>query len=368
MLQELLSKRAYLPILTHNDGSPVTRETWPLRRAEMQEALEQFSYGHSPAAPDRVWAVITDENPGAYAGKVLDQGLTLFFETERGQFSFPIRLFVPKKPEKPPVFLNLAFRRSLPDRYVPIEEITDGGFALAVVCYKDIVNDEHYGDFSDGLAQYFGVTRDRTPEQWGKIGMWAYGASRVLDYLLTREDVDGNRVAVVGHSRLGKTALWAGALDERFWAVISNDSGYGGAASSKHGTGERVEDFIRAGSWDWYCENFKDYTGEKEDCKPYDQAYLLALVAPRLLCVGSAVEDLAADPESEFLTSLWASQAWELLGKNGLITPDRLPKAGDVLGRGSICYHMRLGRHFFSREDWNNYIRFLNQKLAEQSE
>lgn len=366
MLNELLKQRDLLPILTHNDGRPVTVDTWEERRAEMLEALQRYSYGPTPAAPEKVWAEITEENHRAYAGKVLEQNLTVFFETERGIFSFPAKLFIPKKIKKPPVFLNLAFRPATPDRYVPVEEITDAGFALAVVCYKDIVNDEHYGDFSDGLARYFGTTGNRGQEEWGKIGMWAYGASRLLDYLQTREDVNSQRTAVVGHSRLGKTALWAGAQDPRFWAVISNDSGYGGAATSKYGTGERVEDFIRAGSWDWYCENFKDYGGEKEDRKPYDQAYLLALVAPRHLCVGSAVEDWPADPESEFLTTLWASQAWNLLGKPGLVTPDRLPAAGDALFDGTVSYHMRPGLHFFSREDWNNYIRFLTKKLEEE--
>lgn len=367
MLQELLCQRAYLPILTHNDGTAVTVESWSQRRAELQKALERYSYGHSPAPTAKVWADITKENPNAYAGKVVQQELTVFFETELGQFSFPATMLIPKMREKPPVFLHLAFRKAIPDRHVPAEEITDAGYALAVIWYKDIVNDNHHGDFSDGLAQYFGTTIDRQPEEWGKIGMWAYGVSRFMDYLVTRDDLDTAHVALSGHSRLGKTSLWAGAQDPRFWAVISNCSGYGGAASSKHGTGERVTDFLRAGSWDWYCENFKDYAGEKEDAKPYDQAYLLALVAPRLLCVGSAVEDIAADPESEFLTSLWASQAWDLLGKPGLITPDKLPTPGDSLNDGGIHYHLRKGLHYHSREDWNHYIRFLNQKLAEET-
>ena len=194
--------------------------------------------------------------------------------------------------------------------------------------------------------------------------MWAYAASRVLDYLLTREDLDALHTAVVGHSRLGKTALWAGAQDERFFMVISNNSGYGGAATSKGGSGERVTDFINVGSWDWYCSNFQLFTGEKEDAKPYDQAYLLALIAPRYLCVGSAQEDAGADPESEFLTSLWASQAWPLLGKNGLVTPDRMPAPGDMLNDGCVSYHLRAGGHFFSREDWLAYIRFFDRKLG----
>lgn len=369
MLDAILSKRNLLPILTLNDGETVTPDTMPLRRAEMLDALQTYSYGFTPSAPMRVWGEVTHSNPKEYGGKVLYQKANISFETERGIFSFPIHLFIPRHTDKPPVFLHIAFRFGMkeedaPTRYVPVEEIMDSGYALVQMCYMDVMNDNHYGDFSGGMAEYFGTTAERTNTEWGKIGMWAYAASRVLDYLLTREDLDAAHTAVIGHSRSGKTALWAGAQDERFFCTISNNSGYGGAATSKGGHGERVRDFLRVGSWDWYCENFKRFTDEKEDQKPYDQAFLLALIAPRLLCVGSAAEDRGADPESEFITSLWASQAWELLGEKGLVTPDRMPEIGDVLHDGNVGYHLRAGGHFHSREDWNHYISFLNQKLG----
>lgn len=367
MLKTLLEERDLLPILAMNDGTPATPATWQARRREMLEALTTYSYGRTPATPSRVWGEALEESrefTDTYAGKVRQERIRLSFETERGVFSFPFVLSAPKRLPKPPVFLNLAFRRDLPDRYVPLEEITDHGYAVATVCYTDIVNDAHFGDFSDGLAAYFGTDARRAPDAWGKIGMWAYGASRILDYLLTRSDLDAAHTAVVGHSRLGKTALWAAAQDERFFAAISNDSGYGGAATSKRGRGERVRDFLRAGSWDWFCENFQAYADEKEDAKPYDQAFLLALIAPRLLCVGSAAEDRGADPESEFLTALWASQAWDMLGAPGLKTPDQLPIPGDAFFGGNVGYHLRAGTHFFSREDWARYMAFLDQKLG----
>lgn len=364
MLKEILTERDLLPILRHEDGSAVTPDTWEKRRAEMREALERWSYGRTLPAPDRVWGEILNTEPDAYAGKIREESLRISFETERGTYSFPVWLSIPNSVERPPVFLHIAFRRNLPDRYTPVEEITDAGYAIATVCYTDMVNDNLHGDYSDGIAAYFGVTIDRKPDEWGKIGMWAYGASRFMDYLMTRDDLDTAHIAVIGHSRLGKTALWTAAQDERFWCAISNDSGYGGAATSKHGEGERVTDFLRAGSWDWYCENFKLFTGRKEDEKPYDQSWLLALIAPRLLCVGSAVLDRGADPKSEFLTSLWASQAWELLGESGLVTPGRLPEAGDALHDGSIGYHLRSGKHYLSRADWQQYIRFLDKQLG----
>ena len=362
MLHEILQERDLPPVLQMADGTEVTASNWQERRREMREALEKYSYGHTPGAPEILKGQIRKADEYAYAGKVLQQEIVITFRTAKGRFSFRFQLLIPRNVSKPPVILHLAFRPDLPDRYVPVEEITDRGYALAVVCYTDMLNDRLHGDFSDGLAAYFGVTKDRGPEEWGKIGMWAYGASRTLDYLLTRPDLDGAHTAVMGHSRLGKVALWAAAQDERFWCAISNNSGYGGAATSKHGTGERVRDFLRGGSWDFYCENFKEFVDEKEDAKPYDQSWLLALIAPRYLCVGSAVEDDGADPQSEFLTSLWASGAWDLLGRQGLVTPDRMPKVGDRMQEGCIGYHLRPGRHFLSREDWNVYMDFLDQK------
>lgn len=361
MLKEILEKRDYLPILKMNDGTAVAKEKWEERRAEMFALLEKYSYGHTPSCKTKVSGEVTFTDKLSYAGKVLNEKVTVTVETEKGKISYPTELFIPNGVKKPPMFLHLAFK-PVADKYIPVEEITDAGYALAVVVYTDMVNDAHFGDYSDGIAKYFGTDNPREDEEWGKIGMWAWGASRVLDYITeNRDDVDTDKIAVIGHSRLGKTALWCGAQDERFAAVISNNSGYGGAASSKHGTGERVTDFIEVGSWDWYCENFKRFAGELEDKKPYDQSFLLALVAPRLLCVGSAIEDKGADPESEFLTTLHAASAWELLGKDGLITPDRMPKPCDLFIDGNVGYHLRYGRHFLSREDWGAYIKFLDR-------
>ena len=362
MLKELLKEKDLLPILKMNDGRDVTPELWEERRKEMLDALSKYSYGYTPECVGPATGTVVSRDEYMFGNKVTKEVIDITFDTPSGPFTIPTELYIPNFVKKPPVLLALAFRPA-PDRYLPVEEIVDQGFALIIACYNKIVNDNLFGDYSDGLARAFGTDNPRQPTQWGKIGMWAYGASRVLDYVLTRDDLDSVHTAVIGHSRLGKTALWAAAQDERFWCGISNNSGYGGAASSKHGTGERVTDFIRVGSWDWYCENFKEYTGEKEDCKPYDQAYLLAAIAPRLLCVGSAEEDRGADPKSEFLTSLHASCAWEMLGKKGLVSPDRLPTPGDHLTEGSVGYHLRSFGHCLSRNDWNAYIKFLSEKL-----
>lgn len=362
MLSELLNERNYLPILSDINGQAVTKDNWERKRLELLDLLEKYSYGKTPRIPVKVSGKITEFDDIAYAGKVLNQKVRITFETEHGKTDFPLELFIPKKVERPPVLLHIAFR-PVPDRYIPVEEITDAGYALAVVVYTDLVNDNLNGDYSDGIAKHFGTAQNRADDEWGKIGMWAYGASRALDYLIAeRKELDTSRVAVIGHSRLGKTALWCAAQDERFAAAISNNSGYGGAASSKHGEGERINDFINYGSWDWFCENFKKFKNAEDD-KPYDQSFLLALIAPRLLAVGSAKDDRGADPKSEFLTTLHASRAWSILGEKGLVCPDRLPQTGDLFTDGNICYHYRENRHFLSREDWNAYIKFLDRKF-----
>lgn len=363
MLNEILKEKAYLPILEMQDGTPVTRETWEARRREMRALLETYSYGHTPDEPVTVKGAVYANGQYTCAGKCTEQFVELTYTTAHGSGHFPIQIFTPTMQEKPPVILCINFGLA-PHKYLPVEEIMEAGYALVTVDYRDMVNDNHHGDYTGGIAAHFGTTGERASDEWGKIGMWAWGTSRVLDYLIAeRPELDTSRTAVVGHSRLGKTALWCAAQDERFAAAISNDSGYGGAASSKHGSGERVVDFLRVGSWDWYCEAFKQFAGEWEDEKPYDQSFLLALIAPRYLLIGSAELDFAADPPSEFLTALHASAAWRLLGKQGLLTPDEMPSPGAHLGEGDILYHLRRGKHYFSREDWAAYIRFLDAKF-----
>lgn len=362
-IKKVLEKKDYLPILKMNDGTPVTRERWKNRRDEMLSLLEEYSYGKTPDVKVSVKATDIRTERYDFAGKCTHERLTLVYKTPYGEGSFPIQIFTPVATERPPVFLHIGFSLA-PHWYIPVEEIIEAGYALVVVDYRSIVNDNHFGDFSDGIAAHFGVTKDRKKNEWGKIGMWAWGTSRIMDYLIAeRDELDTKKVALIGHSRLGKTALWCAAQDERFAAVISNNSGYGGAASSKHGEGERITDFIRAGSYDWFCESFKDYKDEGENEKPYDQSFLLSLIAPRYLLVGSAELDRGADPKSEFLTTCHASRAWELLGEKGLVTSDEMPSIGAFLGEGNILYHYRAGKHFLSHDDWAAYIKFLDSKF-----
>lgn len=370
MIDSLLEERALLPILTMNAGTEVTLENWQERRKEMLDLLSRYSYGYTPTVSVSVRSQKTQDDDILYDGLTCceHRDLILTDEATGKEFRFPFVISLPARTEKKvPGILFISGHGLIGDfRDAPVKETNEAGFALIQLFFADLINDNHYGDFSGGLSEFFGLNDPRKPDEWGKIGMWAYGTSRVMDYLLTREDLDTDHLILSGHSRLGKTILWAAAQDDRYYGIIDNASGYGGAATSKHGTGERVTDFLRAGSWDWFCENFKDYAGEKEDEKPYDQAFVLALLAPKYLCIGTADLDPDADPVSIYLTAHHASSAWHLLGKEGLVTPDRLPATGDVFHSGTIGFHMRHGKHALTLEDWGHFLDFYREKLLKE--
>jgi hypothetical protein len=241
------------------------------------------------------------------------------------------------------------------EELLPTEEILDGGFGLAAFCYQDIGPDG-----KDDCKQAMGAFGGRVkPDAWGKIAMWAFCASRVVDYLELRPDVDRKRIAVVGHSRAGKGALLAGGLDERFSLVISNDSGGAGAALFRGKEGEMVKNFSKGSSSLWFAPNFVEYAGRETEM-PFDMHFLTALTAPRNLYIASASEDLYADPKSEFLNAVETSRVYRLLGGTGLQTPDALPQVQVPLQEGSIGYHLRQGTHFLSRYDWQQFMAYRN--------
>ena len=359
MINEMLTK-LNLPVFLPENACP---EDWQAIRKHLVDELMAQEYGVIPEFPYTLEGKIIKEDGSFCAGKSLLKTAELTFTLPHGVCTFPVHLSTPTAPGEHPLFVCINFRPETPDRYLPSEEICDRGYAVLSLCYNDVSWDKQ-DDFADGLGRLLrqaaaenGVKSDRLP---GKIAIWAWAMSRALDWALTQSQLCREHVAAIGHSRLGKTALVAGALDERFFCVISNDSGCSGAAITRGKPGEHVEHITRNFPF-WFCESYQQYVNT-EDTMPFEQDWLLAAIAPRLLIVGSAAEDEWAGPSHEYLGCVSASKAWKLLGKTGLVHPDRLPETGDVLHEGSIGYHLRAGKHYMGREDWNRYMDFLDAK------
>ncbi len=251
----------------------------------------------------------------------------------------------------------------------PMELINERGYAVITAYYGDI-DPDFDDDFENGvhglLTEYLASLP--ADERGGSIAGWAYGMSCVLDAIEQTPslEIDASRVAVLGHSRLGKTALWAGASDPRFSLVISNDSGCGGAALSRRAIGETVGR-INSSFPHWFCDGFLKYN-RNENSLPVDSHQLIALAAPRGIAIGSATGDQWADPKGEFLAAKHASPVYELLGLTGLLdsqgnTPDEMPNADDGFTKGTIHYHLRSGPHDLQTVDWLRYLDFADRVL-----
>ena len=325
---------------------------WAHRREMVQHLLCQREYGFFFFFPQAVWGEILHQESDYCGGKAIFRKVHLHIQlSEACTFSFPVYQVLPKGVSQPPVVVFLNFRDAVPDRYLPSEEICDHGVAVTSFCYTDVTSDD--GDFSNGLAGALKI--DRRPGQPGKLALWAWAASRVADWLIKQGETDSKRMAVAGHSRLGKTALLAGAMDTRFGLVWSNDSGCSGAALHRGKEGERISDIWGRFPF-WFCTDFARYAGHESQL-PFDQHDLLSLIAPRRLYVSSASEDSWADPVSEFLACAAAQKAWGVQGLSGLGCTEPLTVPGYCHG-GQVGYHLRAGTHYVTREDWQLFLKF----------
>lgn len=366
MIKEELKIRALPDVLSLEDGTrAATKEQWEERRAEIAQILQHEYCGFEPPLHAKVEGKVSYEDSRfAIAGKAVYQKVDVCCQLAGGSFTFPCQITRPKgamdgvgTAEQFPVFVYISFSSAMADELLPLEEIIDNGFAVASFYYQDIAPDTD-DKFANGIATAYG----RNPfDSWGKVRMWAWAASRVMDHLQTVDWADKKRIAVVGHSRLGKTALLAGAFDERFSLTISNDSGGAGAAIFRGKTGEMVKNFRGGTSGHWFAGNFRNYV-RRESEMPFDMHYLLSMVAPRNLYVCSAKEDAHADPKSEFLSCAAASEVYEaIFHMDGLVTEeDTIPEEAVVFPAGNIGYHMRNGHHFLSRYDWQRFMEYRN--------
>jgi len=234
-----------------------------------------------------------------------------------------------------------------------LREILSHGYGLAVAYYGDVEPDNPDG-WKTGIRTTMSTALQIKPEEWSAIGAWAWGLDRIMDYLQQDKAIDAKRIALIGHSRLGKAALWAGAGDQRFAIIISNESGEGGAALSKRWYGETVA-IINQHFPHWFVANYKKYN-DNTAALPVDQHMLLSLMAPRPLYVASAEGDQWSDPRGEFLSTRHADPVYALFNKKGIGT-DSMPALHQPVGQ-TVRYHIRAGKHDVTLYDWQQYLRF----------
>lgn len=379
------------------DGSRVKDakdwESW--RRPDVLRDFRDLMYGHTPDLPvhlqPELVALRKDAVNGLATRTILD--LKLFDDSEAPDIR--LMLYLPNDVTGPvPVFLGLNFYgnaslekdsliplpqgwmrphnsmavienratdalRGMSESRWPLELILKRGYGLATFYYGDVEPD-HIEGWRDGIRGYAlrcAGRKDRRPDDWGALGSWGWGLSRALDYLETVPEVDAKRVIAIGHSRLGKAALWAGAQDQRFAIVVSNNSGEGGASLARRNFGENIAFSIAHASWR-YCDRFREYINREEEL-PFDQHMLLGLIAPRPVYVASATEDLLADPKGEFISAAHAEPIYRLFGKKGVGTMDWPPPDSPV--GYTVGYHLRTGGHAITTYDWGCYLDFADR-------
>lgn len=379
--------------LTGSDGRRITtaRQWMDRRRAELLALFAEHEYGKMPGRPAGMRFAVQSVDAQALGGRAIRKQVAVFFGKNDDAPRLDVLLYLPKSGGQVPVFAGLNFWGNhtvhadpgiaLTNRWVgdyeaaenhratesgrgreasrwQVETVLARGYGVATAYYGDLEPDHPEGH-RDGIRTSLRAVTNLNESEWSAIGAWAWGLSRMLDYLETDPGVDARRVILHGHSRLGKAALWAGANDERFAAVISNESGEGGAALARRGFGETVRR-INTSFPHWFVGKFKTYN-DNEAALPIDQHQLLALIAPRPLYVASAEEDRWADPRGEFLSAVAAGPVYRLFGKKGLETTE-MPPVNRPVGH-TVRYHVRTGKHDVTAYDSAQYLDFADAEV-----
>ena len=392
----------YPSLLTFPDGKSVTSENWELRREQLLDALRTNMYGYRPNQNQvqvTFQPVVSADDGNALGGLAERRQVKIRIQHKskpNRSVELDLLIYLPRNPNDSttcPVILGLNFignhtiqadpavpvfevpsnnskgqqknkkqkktKRGQRKNRWPVELAIKNGFGVATLCYHQIDPDFDDG-FTNGVHALFESGTIEKDLRWGSISAWAWGLSLAMDYLETDPRINAQQVAVLGHSRLGKTALWAGATDPRFAIVISNNSGCGGAAASRREKGETIERITTVFPH-WFCKRLNRYRDRVHEL-PVDQHFLIAASAPRPVYVASASQDAWADPQGEFLSLQMARPAYELLGKNvaGL---DKMPPNNMSIGN-TLGYHIREGKHDLKRLDWELYLKFCSKHFS----
>lgn len=383
------------------DGRKVyTPGDWAKRRREVLRLFETNVYGRTPKTAARISFAETSRDAKALGGLATRKEVTVYLTGKKDGPKMSVLFFIPNNRTQPaPVFLGLNFNgnqavsndtgialatsrlretkdtgavnnrateksRGTEKSRWPIEMIVKRGYAVATIYNGDLFPD-HKDGLKESVIPNFYRKGQTAPDadEWNALGAWAWGLSRAVDYIEKDKDLDAKRIALLGHSRLGKAALWAGAQDKRFALVISNESGEGGAALARRNFGETVER-INTSFPHWFCGNFKKFNKDVTSL-PTDQHMLLALIAPRPLYVASAQEDQWADPHGEFLSAKAADPVYRLLGTDGLGAKE-MPGLHQPLTT-TIGHHLRAGKHDVTDYDWEQFLNFADKHLPRKN-
>ncbi len=412
------------PLRLTNGKPVTDAKTWyDVRRPQILQILAENEYGRTPAnAHVPLSYEVTEKDTSALGGTAIRRQVTVYFTPQKeAGVKMHLLLYLPAHAHSPvPVILGLNFMgnqsvdadrgialaslwlkkpqtapasgqkgssgtspgaapvaqpepveyiqqtaaektRGIQSQEWQVEQILAHGYGFATAYYGDIEPD-FAGGIRFGVRPLFyakGQTAP-TPDEWGAFGAWAWGLSRAVDYLQTDRRIDARRIALTGHSRLGKTADWAAAQDLRFAAVLSTESGKGGQSLLHRYDGEPISHLVNPYGY-WFCANFAKWVGRDQQT-PFDGNLLLSLIAPRPLYVASAEGDKWSDPHGEFLSAVDVGRVYRLLGKQGLGT-DVMPGVNQPVPAAfgtNVAYHIRTGKHDVTAYDWEQYLRFLD--------
>ncbi len=364
------------------------------RRPEILHLFEEKVYGKIPGKLDISSYEIIETSDSALNNHAIRKQVLLKFKKYGKELEVNVLIYLPKNVEKAPLFIGYNFfgnhsivkekeviitkswvnnsdkigindnrateqSRGVRTNRWAVEKIIAAGYGLATIYYGEIDPDKN--DFSDGIHPLFYTKNQSKPaaNEWGSISAWAWGLTKAMDYFEKDKDIDNSKVVVMGHSRLGKTSLWTGAIDQRFAVVISNNSGCGGAALSRRAIGETVKR-MNTRFPHWCCANYDEYN-DNVNALPIDQHMLIALIAPRPVYIASAEKDKWADPKGEFLSGFHATPVYNLFDEAGITSPE-MPKVNQPI-QNTIAYHIRSGKHDVTDYDWEQYIKFANKHL-----
>ncbi|HOW08803.1 MAG TPA: prolyl oligopeptidase family serine peptidase [Bacteroidales bacterium] len=356
-------------VLTDSKGRRIKNSySWESeRRQEVLELFRQNVYGRVPSTPYTKDFRVVNEDRNAIGGAATLKQVEIMIKSDGRELAIHLTLFIPNNASHPvPVFLLINNRdpentdpaRQVRSEFWPVEEVIARGYAISAF-YNDDVDPDNFDDFRNGIHGILD-RGERSDDSWGTLAAWAWGASRCMDYFETDRDIDSRKVAVVGHSRGGKTALWAAAEDKRFAMAVANESGCGGAALARRKYGETVARINKVFPH-WFCLNYRKWNNN-EDAMPVDMHMLISLIAPRAVYITSADQDLWADPRGSYL-SLFNSMPVYRLYYPDMTLPRQMPPLNSPVISGKAAYHIRDGVHNLLLKDWNWFMDFSDKTL-----